>query len=78
MRKSPEIVKAHDVISVRVRENYRIDFANILAQRLCSEICASIHYPRAFWRFDIDRGAQPLVAWIGRVADGAGIYRGHR
>jgi len=77
VRKSPQIVKAHDVIGVRVRENDRIDTPNILAQCLSPEICAGIHDPRAFRRFDIDRGAQPLVAWIGRVADIA-IATNHR
>ena len=77
MRKSPQIVKAHDVIGVRVRENDRIDTPNILAQRLCPEISPSIHDPRAFWRFDIDRGAQPLVARVGRPAHIA-ITTNHR
>jgi hypothetical protein len=68
VRKSPQIVKAHDVIGVRMRENDRIHFANILAQRLCPEISPGIHNPRTFRRLDIDRGAQPLVARIGRPA----------
>jgi len=31
VRKSPQIIKAHDVIGVRVRKNDRIDTPNILA-----------------------------------------------
>jgi len=54
LRKSPQIIKAHDVIGVRVRENDRIDAPNILAQCLSPEICAGIHDPRGFRRFDID------------------------
>src|SRR6266496_2437426 len=77
VRKSPEIVKAHDVISVGVRENYRIDFPNILAQRLCPEISPSVHHKRALWSFHIDRGAKPLVTRIRRAADIA-IAANHR
>src|SRR5205807_10296242 len=77
VRKSPQIVKAHDVISMRVRENYRIDFANILAQRLCPEISPSVHHKRRLRSFHIDRGAQPLVTWIRRAADIA-IATDHR
>ena len=63
--KSPQIIKAHDMIGMRVRENDRIDTPNILAQCLSPEICPGIHHPRAFRRFDIDRGPQPLVARVG-------------
>ena len=77
VRKTPQIIKAHDVIGVRMRENDRIDTANILAQRLCSEIGTSVHHKRALGRFHIDRGAQPLIAWVRRAADFA-IATNHR
>jgi hypothetical protein len=54
VRKSPDIVKAHDVIGMRMRENDRIDTPNVLTQRLCPEICASVYNPGAFRGFDID------------------------
>jgi hypothetical protein len=60
-----------------MRENDRIDTPNTFAQYLSPEICAGIYDPRAFRRFDIDRGAQPLVARIGRVANIA-IATNHR
>ena len=66
MRKSPQIVKAHDVIGVRVRENDRIDLADIFAKRLGPEIGPSVHHERALGRFDIDRRTQPLIARIWR------------
>ena len=65
------------MIGVRVSENDRIDTPNILAQCLSPEICAGIHDPRAFGRFDIDRGPQPLVARVGGAADIA-IATNHR
>jgi len=42
--KSAKIVKAHDVIGVRVRENDGIDPADIFAQRLRPEIGAGIDH----------------------------------
>jgi hypothetical protein len=77
VRKSSEIIKAHNVVGVRMRENDRIDFANILAQCLCPEICASIHYPRTFRRLDINRGTQPLIPRI-RGAAYIAIATNHR
>ena len=68
VRKTSEIVKAHDVVRVRVRENYSIHIADIFAQRLGPEISASVHDKRALWRFDINRRAQPVIARIGRSA----------
>jgi hypothetical protein len=62
---------------VRVRENYRVDVADILAERLCSEIGPSVHHKRAFRGFDINRGAQPVIARVGRPADIA-IAADHR
>ena len=66
VRKSPKIIEAHDVIGVRVRENDRIDFADIFAKRLGPEIGPSVHHERALGRFDIDRRTQPLIARIWR------------
>ncbi len=77
MRKASEIVKAHDMIGVRMRENDCIYSANAFSERLCSKIGSGIHYPGTFRRFDIDRRAQPLVAGVGRPADIA-IAANHR
>jgi len=77
VRKSSEIIEAHNVIGVRMREDDRIDFANFLAESLCSEIGTSVHHKRALGRFHIDRGAQPLIAWVRRAADFA-IATNHR
>ena len=69
MRKASEIVKAHDMIGVRMRKNDCIYAANAFSERLRSKIGSGIHYPGTFRRFDIDRRAQALVAGIGRPAD---------
>ena len=45
VRKAPEIVETHDVVGVRMRENYRIHIADILAKCLRSEISPSVHDP---------------------------------
>src|SRR5438105_2813012 len=76
MRSVPQRVDDQDFHAGDKIDN-RIDTPNILAQRLCPEISPSIHDPRAFWRFDIDRGAQPLVARVGRPAHIA-ITTNHR
>jgi hypothetical protein len=77
VRKSPEIIEAHDVIGVRMCKNDRINTVNILAERLCSEIGPGVHHKRALGRFHIDRGAQPLIPRVRRAADFA-IAANHR
>lgn len=77
VRKPPEIIEAHDVIGMRVRENYRVHVANIFAQRLGPEIGPRVYDERTFRSFDINRGAQPVIARIGRPADIA-ITTNHR
>ena len=77
VRKAPEIIEAHDVIGVRMRENHRVQIADIFAKRLGPKISPSIHHPRTFRRLNIDRGAQPIIARIGRPADVA-IAANHR
>ena len=54
MGKAPQIVEAHNVIGVRMRENNGIDIANIFAERLRPEIGSRVHHPRAFRGFDIN------------------------
>ena len=54
VRKASEIIKAHDVISMRVGENYRIDMSNIFAQRLGSEIGSRVDDPRTVGRLDVN------------------------
>jgi len=66
MGKAPQIIKAHNVIGMRVGENNGIDIANIFAERLCPKIGPRVHHPRAVRGFDIDGRAQSLIARIGR------------
>jgi len=54
VRKAAEIVKAHYMIGVRMRENDCIYAANVFSERLCSKIGSRIHHPGTFRRFDID------------------------
>lgn len=54
MRKTPKIVKAHNVIGMGVRENYRVNVSNVFAQRLRPEIGSRVDNPRTLWGLDID------------------------
>ena len=43
VRKAAQIIETHDVIGMRVSEHYRIDSADVLAQRLGSKVGSGIH-----------------------------------
>ena len=54
MRKTPEIVESHNVISVRMSEHHRIQTPNVFAKGLGSKICSRINNPGAFRSFNVD------------------------
>jgi hypothetical protein len=66
VRETPQIIEPHDVVGVRVRENYGIHPPNILTQRLRPKIRTGVDDERTFRRLDVDGRAQPLIPWIGR------------
>jgi hypothetical protein len=64
-----QIVEPHDVVGVRMREDDRVEPADIFAQGLGAKVGAGVDHPGAFRRFDIDGRAQTLIARIGRMTD---------
>ena len=67
----PQIIEAHDVIRVGVRDQHGIHAPDVFPQRLLAEIRPGIHDPRAFRRLDVGGGAGAFVARVGRAADRA-------
>ena len=58
--------KPHDVIGVRMRENYRIHIADIFAKCLRSEVPVSTTHEH-FGCFNMDGGTQPVITRIRRM-----------
>ena len=73
----PQIIEAHDVIRVRVRDHHGIEPPDVFTQRLRAEIRSRVHDPRTFRGLDVGCGARAFVARIGRAADRA-VAREHR
>ncbi len=53
-REPSKIVKAHDVIGMRMSEDHCIDSADIFAQCLRPKIGSRVNDPRTFRRFDVN------------------------
>ena len=60
-----QIVKAHDVVGVRMREDNRIEVPNIFAQRLRPEIGAGIDDKSALRSLNVNGRTGAVVARIG-------------
>lgn len=58
---SPQIVEAGEMIHVRMREDRRVEMADVFTQALRSKIRPCIHYPGKFGCLDVDRAAQSFV-----------------
>ena len=66
-----QIVEAHDVIGVGMGEDHRIEAVELFAQRLLAQVGRGVDQDFGRGRFEMERGAGPLVARIGREADRA-------
>src|SRR6478736_7166260 len=69
---STEIVKAHDMIRMRMGIENGIQMLNLRAERLNSELCPGIYHPGTILRSDVDGRPQPPVTGIFGLADLAG------
>jgi hypothetical protein len=67
--KAPEIVKTHDVISVRMGVHDCIDSGDILPQSLNAKFGAGIDDPAEIVSLNIDGGTHPIISRILRPAD---------
>src|SRR5262249_49101152 len=75
--KPAEVIKNHDVVSMRMSKDDSIYTPNVLAQSLGAKVGACVDNECTFRRFDVNGRAQPLVAWIGRSTNLA-IATNHR
>ena len=65
----PEVIETHYMIRVRMGVENGIDFLNVRAESLNSELRACIDYPATVDRLHIDGRPQPLIPGIFRLAD---------
>ena len=63
---APAVVHAHDVIGMRVGDEHRIEIAEFLPQHLSAKIRSGVDDQPDRRGFDVDRGAQPMVARVGQ------------
>jgi len=69
---TPDIVETEDVIGVRVREENRVDPADVVRERLRAEIGGGVDEDRGpAVGLDQNRRTQAPIAGIDRSADGA-------
>lgn len=66
-----QVVKAEDMIRVRVRHQYRIDLMNFRPQSLRAKIGRGIHEQALALVLNVNRRSQAMVVGIVRAADGA-------
>ena len=65
-----KVIEAENVIGVRMREDYRVDATNVLAQALRTEVRSGIDDEGDLRSLDVNRRTAPVVAGIGGMADG--------
>jgi hypothetical protein len=75
--KAPQIVKAHDVVGVRMSENDGIDATDIFAQDLSAKIGAGIDDESGFGCFDVNGRTEAFIARVGGMTNRA-IAPNHR
>ena len=67
---SPDLVEPHDVIGMRVRDEERVHPANVVRERLRSQVGRRVHeHARVVVELDVRGRAEACVARIGRSAD---------
>jgi hypothetical protein len=61
---TPQLIKTGQMIHVRMREDRRVDLADVFTQALRAEIRPRVHHPGHLRRAEVNRAAQPLVLRI--------------